>query len=110
FALILLKKDEGRKSWLLVKKRDKYSTYKRSETPPDISVKTGRTMEEIVEQADDVWLPKRTKRDKPAAAVPMPRKNKPMTATPGRKGGETGWILDPRIGRIRALAEVEGKR
>lgn len=66
FALIKLKKDESEKAWLLVKKRDQHSTYKRSEIPPNRSVKTGRTIEEITAQAEndgDVWLPKKGRKE-----------------------------------------------
>jgi bifunctional non-homologous end joining protein LigD len=52
FALIQLKKDKSQKAWLLVKKRDEYSTYKKSEMPNDLSVKTNRTLEEIAEEAE----------------------------------------------------------
>src|SRR5262245_7524894 len=58
FALIKLKKDSSEKAWLLVKKRDEHSTYKRSENPHELSVKTGRSIDEIAREAEDdgdVW-------------------------------------------------------
>jgi bifunctional non-homologous end joining protein LigD len=64
FALIRFKKQGDEKSWLLVKKRDAHSTYKRTATLDNHSVKTGRSLEEIAAQAEaqgDVWLPKRQK-------------------------------------------------
>lgn len=77
FALIQLKKDASGKSWLLVKKRDEYSTYKRSEIPNDLSVKTGRTLEQIAaasEKKGDIWLPNRKKGAVKAEAKPSPKK------------------------------------
>lgn len=103
FALIKLKKDKGQKAWLLVKKRDEYSTYKRSEIPSNDSAKTGRSMDEIAAEA----APK-TSAD--ARKAHMPRKVKPMLAVPSRSAVAKNWILEPQLGGYRALAEVEGKR
>lgn len=120
FALIKLKKDKQDKAWLLVKKRDAHSTYKRNQKFIDVSVKTSRTMEEIKlasEVNGTVWLPKREQKaekivkPKIARASPMPRKNKPMIATVSRAVVEgEDWIFEPSLGGLRALAEVEGKR
>ncbi|MGE0526461.1 MAG: non-homologous end-joining DNA ligase [Bdellovibrionales bacterium] len=162
FALIKLKKNSDEKAWLLVKKRDEHSSYKRNQGLDDTSVKTGRSMDEIAKQAraeGNVWLPQKGRaREKKGAAkkslrpdrvlragssksktgtsaraalsakttasstallapktgrtrAPMPRKNKPMLATVGRRftGGDQ-WIVEPFSNGIRALAEVEGKR
>lgn len=130
FALIQLKKDKSQKAWLLVKKRDEYSTYKRSEIPDNKSAKTGRTMEEIAaksEKKGDIWLSKRgktapekknktvskinpfVKKTRPKATA-MPRKNKPMLATLALHQPDKSWILEPQTGGVRALSEVEGKR
>lgn len=114
FALIKLKKDGSEKAWLLVKKRDEYSSVKRDQAFDPRSVKTGRTMDEIADQSEaagNVWLPKqkkqkagvtdttRVKKNKPiprveikketfkkirTASDPMPRKNKPMIPTMSR--------------------------
>lgn len=122
FALIKLKKDTSEKAWLLVKKRDEYSTYKKSEMPTNESVKTGRTIEEIAEQAEkkgDIWLPKKGKvstiatQPKNSAshkADPIPRKIKPMIATVGRGSAPKNWLCEPHVDGLRAIAEVEGKR
>lgn len=130
FALIKLKKDAGGKSWLMVKKRDEYSTYKRSQIPDNDSVKTGRTLEEIAaesEKAGDIWT-SRKKKSRPlkrakiiervdkkqtmlSVAVPMPRKIRPMLPTISR--GEVdakGWLYESYNEGLRAIAEVEGKR
>src|SRR5258708_31163621 len=68
FALIRLKKGDD-KAWLLVKKRDAYSVYK-DITKQNLSVKTGRSLDEIAAQAkkkEDIWLPKRKVKTVPAA-------------------------------------------
>jgi bifunctional non-homologous end joining protein LigD len=130
FALIKLKKDASDKAWLLVKKRDAHSTYKRSEVPGDESVKTGRTMEEIAAEAKgkgDVWLPKKGRVGKPDFERPngyniedkklerkkkevrLPRKVKPMIATLSKAPTPKDWLRDPRVDGVRALAEVENK-
>lgn len=67
FALIKLKKNADEKAWLLVKKRDEHSTYKRSEIPSNNSVKTGRTIEEIAAESEkkgNVWLPAKKRKEK----------------------------------------------
>lgn len=128
FALIRLKKDESQKAWLLVKKRDEFSTVKRTERPSSLSVKTGRTLEQIAEEAQakgDVWLSHRgsfdredrPKKKKPKkkmtihAQVPLPRKIKPMLATLGPSELPKGeWIMDEDHGGLRAIAEVDGKQ
>lgn len=135
FALIKFKKDKGQKSWLLVKKRDEHATYKRSEIPNDLSVKTGRTIEEIAENSlkdGKVWLSKRkkqksgvidkpkkapkklepppAKKEKSGAREAMPRKVKPMQAAMGRSAPPADWIFENAPEGLRAIAEVEGKR
>jgi bifunctional non-homologous end joining protein LigD len=117
FALIKLKKDESEKAWLLVKKRDQYSTYKTRDVLSNESVKSGRTIEQIASQAKakgQVWLPKKGKQTKPSPVpkkrTPLPRKTKPMIATVGRSAPDQSWILEPQLNGLRAIAEVEGKR
>ena len=139
FALIKLKKSED-KAWLLVKKRDEYSTYKRHQFDMT-SVQTGRSMPEIAAQAEgagDVWHSKRAAkaaikkpaRVRPVAKAPaakpqttksdgaslskrdpMPRKIKPMQAKSSRHGvSGKDWIFESPPEGIRAVAEVEGAR
>ena len=94
-------KDKGEKAWLLVKKRDAYSTYKSSSSLNNDSVKSGRTIEQVAAQAQkkgDVWLPKKGKvtKIKPSAVKAkqtLPRKVKPMIATQGRGASQN---LDSR--------------
>jgi DNA ligase D-like protein (predicted polymerase) len=126
FALIKLKKDPSGNAWLLVKKRDAFSTIKRTEIPANDSVKTGRSLEEIAaesEEKGDVWLSKRKTHEQPKApqknrqsgsagrSDPMPRKIKPMLAVASRgdlKGKE--WIFEPALDGLRAIAEVEQRK
>lgn len=131
FALIKLKKDRGERAWLLVKKRDEFSSIKRAQKFESTSVKTGRTMSEIAAEAEkkgDVWRSKRKvtastlkparRRSPPPAPKTarrpqqaiMPRKNKPMLATQARTEVPSNWWLEPHIHGLRALAEVDNKR
>ncbi|MBX3020098.1 MAG: non-homologous end-joining DNA ligase [Bdellovibrionales bacterium] len=124
FALIKLKKDPKEKAWLLVKKRDEHSTYKRKGIRNDLSVKTGRTIEEIAAEAEgkkEVWSSGRkvkaapptikstsTPRNEKAA---LPRKIKPMLATLSNKPlTSKGWLFEHAPNGLRALAEVEKTR
>ncbi len=95
FALIKLKKaNEGEKAWLLVKKRDQYSTYKRTEIPDNLSVKTGRTLEQIAEEslaAGDVWLSKKGLATK--ADLKKLKEKQPVKRAVGKATG-------PRTGRL----------
>ena len=114
FALIKLKKAADEKSWLLIKTRDEYSTYKRTEVPNNISVKTGRTLEEITGQSPE--RPKRKKsvplQTKKVSREPMPRKIKPMLPTMGQTDlpNLKDWLFEPAHDGLRAIAEVEGKK
>lgn len=128
FALIKLKKDTSEKAWLLVKKRDEYSTYKTHHIPNNLSAKTGRTIEQIAAQSEasgNIWLPRqknpRKQKKTPsknttlkaASKDPMPRKIKPMIAVTSRSAiyiNATDWVCEKKIGGLRALAEVEGKK
>lgn len=127
FALIQLKKNTRERAWLLVKKRDAHSSYKRDQILAAESVKTGRSLEEIAsksEQAGDIWLPKRkkeserttrralptAKKAKSRALEPMPRKNRPMQATLARSSPPSDWLMDPDPEGLRAMAEVDGGR
>lgn len=123
FALVRLKGEDG-KNWLLLKKHDSFASSKRNQNFEETSVKTGRTMDEIREQAEKkgaIWLSKRktkptpkpvARKTKPAASKqdPMPRKVKPMLATSAREAPEgKDWIFEPAQDGLRAIAEVENK-
>ena len=124
FALVGLKEN---KSWLLIKKRDQFAS--RKEIPNgNLSAKTGRTLQEIALQAKakgDIWLPKREPHQKKTSTPPpppgiplkpkpsprsekLPRKNKPMLATPWPEPFEQkGWIFEIEYGGHRAIAELD---
>lgn len=126
FALIQLKKGDGR-AWLLVKKRDAFASAK-IQKPPDTSVASGRTLEQVRKYSlkkNVTWLPKRRKTGKKPTAVSitsptkpgvskksaLPRRLKPMMPAVSREipaGKE--WRFDAFGVGIRAIAEVEGGR
>lgn len=122
FALIKLKKSEDKnKAWLLVKKRDTFSAYK-DITKQNLSVKTGRSMDEIAAQSqkkEDIWLSKRkTQKIKPnkkgprstTPVAPLPRRVKPLVATMGGEIPKDGsWIYEQHLDGLRALAELDGR-
>ena len=132
FALVGLKGEDG-KSWLLIKKRDEYATRK-AIPKASLSVKTGRTLDEIARQAEakgEIWLPARTTSvhptkkplhpPPPPGVLPakssahvhpdnekFPHRNKPMLATPWPEPFEQkGWIFELERGGHRAIAEIE---
>jgi bifunctional non-homologous end joining protein LigD len=117
FALVRLKHGKGNE-WLLIKKRDRFAT---AEEPGGVerSVLSHRTMEEIAALAPGegrIWkvndkpaetaakLPERTKDS-------MPRKVKPMLATPvDRPFDRPGWLFEIKWDGWRVLAEIEDGR
>lgn len=124
FALVKLRKSED-KAWLLIKKRDEFADYKQDIRLKDRSVKTGRSLEKITAEASeagDIWLSKRKKTSPPRPRLltpkkgsnlprpdPMPRKNKPMVATPAHQFKNQNWIFEKKTNGLRALAEIEGR-
>lgn len=103
FALIQLKKDKTGKTWLLVKKRDRFSTTKRDQGLTDLSVRTRRTIEEIAAQAEKkghVWLPKR--RDNSKASMGAPKLKDPRVVPTGREAARAEALPRPapRASRI----------
>lgn len=93
FALIKLKKDKSGKTWLLVKKRDRFSTTKRDQGLTDVSVRTGRTIDEIAAQAEKkghVWLPKA---DNSKASMGAPKLKAPRVVPTSREGAAIAEAL-----------------
>ncbi len=124
FALIRLKKDDD-KTWLLVKKRDEFSTYK-NYSFDETSVKSGRTMLQITEEAEragDVWLPKAKQKrrsgedskklvlgkvNRLSKSDPMPRRVRPMLPVPHTRELPTGeWGFEKNLAGLRSIAEVD---
>src|SRR6516164_4954199 len=117
FALVRLKHGKGNE-WLLIKKRDRFAT---AEEPSGVerSVLSHRTMEEIAALAPGegrIWK----SNDKPSESAakqperskdPMPRKVKPMLATPvDRPFDRPGWLFEIKWDGWRVLAEIEDGR
>lgn len=125
FALVKIKKkgapDNG---WLLIKKHDE-SASRHDILKEDRSSETGRTMDEIAQEARDkgeVWLPGKGKqkaekkiapRPKTEKRLPsevkasLPRKVRPMQPLFSKDPKETGWIYEPFGEGIRAIAEKD---
>jgi bifunctional non-homologous end joining protein LigD len=132
FALVRLKKGKGNE-WLLIKKRDRFAS---AEAPSgvDRSVLSHRTMEEIAALAPGegkIWVarPESSKGVSVLASSstpfedsgrathaqrkndPMPRKVKPMLATPvDRPFDRPGWLFEIKWDGWRVLAEIEDGR
>ena len=102
------------KSWLLIKRSD---TPRRRLAPEDVSVVSGRTMEEIARDRDRVWSGKGQERPEPPSASAlkgakkraMPRSLEPQLATlvEAAPDGE-GWIHEIKYDGYRVLARIDG--
>jgi bifunctional non-homologous end joining protein LigD len=111
FSLVRLHQGE-KNAWLLVKSRDEFADTADVERK-DLSVLSGRTMQNIADTAraaGEVWLSRRRAKDldlSGAAKAPFPRTIKPMLAKAGAKAfDKPGWIFEVMWGGYRALAEV----
>jgi bifunctional non-homologous end joining protein LigD len=126
-------KDRGENAWLLVKKKDKYSA-SRDITKNDRSVVSGRSLDEIKEQAGErgeVWESNREAKDtngrkavkkdnirqmprsafEGARKAPFPHDIKPMLATlVDDPFDRDDWFFEVKWDGYRAIAEVEGKK
>ncbi len=83
------KEDRGRQNWLLIKKRDEYAGDGNEPTQEfDTSVKTGRTMDQILHGESAVWTSNRAQKKSRTVrkpAVPKARAARPRAASPARK-------------------------
>jgi bifunctional non-homologous end joining protein LigD len=74
------KEDRGRQNWLLIKKRDEYAGDGNEPTQEfDTSVKSGRTMDQILTGDSAVWTSNKAQKKTPA------RGKRAATAKPRRK-------------------------
>ncbi len=118
FALVKTAKDD--KSWLLIKKRDRYATTA-DVLAENRSVASGRTLEEIAASAGGPSLPRAKverirlrealeDRDVQAAPqAPRPRGLRPMLATAAAKAfDDPEWLFEVKWDGYRAVAEVGG--
>ncbi len=81
FALVKMKNGDEDNAWLLIKHKDEFATDE-DITKKDHSVKTGRSMEEIVEnKKPDLWISNRDIDLSDAPKKTMPKEVKPMLAT-----------------------------
>jgi bifunctional non-homologous end joining protein LigD len=76
------KEDRGRQNWLLIKKRDDYAGEGNEPTEEyDTSVKTGRTMDQILIGDSAVWTSNKAQKKTPAveraATAKLKRKKSP---------------------------------
>lgn len=117
FALVRLKHGKGNE-WLLIKKRDRFASAAEAGVV-ERSVLSHRTMEEIAALAPGegrIWKansqPSETTAKLPERSKdPMPRKIKPMLATPvDRPFDRPGWLFEIKWDGYRVIAEVEGGR
>lgn len=126
FALIRLKDGNG-KSWLLVKKGDQFCNYKLDVLTLDKSVATGRSMDEIKQQAQakgEVWIPgvganqatlkspyiHTTVEADEQTGDAMPHRIKPMLPLVSKKLFlDAQWIYEPLFDGPRAILELDGK-
>jgi bifunctional non-homologous end joining protein LigD len=118
FALVKTAKDD--RSWLLIKKRDRYAT------PEDVltenrSVASGRTLEQTAAPAGGPALPgakverirlREALEDRELRAAPrapMPRGLRPMLATAvAQPFDDPDWVFEVKWDGYRAVAEVGG--
>lgn len=125
-------KDRGENAWLLVKKKDKHS-FSKDITKSDRSVVTGRSLEQIREQAEEqgeVWQSNRKAKEtvKSAASknnirhlprsffdgaekAAFPHDVKPMLATlVDDPFDRDDWFFEVKWDGYRAIAEVNGRK
>lgn len=104
FALVKIKNPKAEENaWLLVKKHDAEATRKNI-LEEDRSVASGRTMEEIAEQApkkNEIWLPRK---GRATDASTLQKPMEPVFALTPPTG--KGWVFEPFARGVRAMAEV----
>ena len=116
FALVKTRKDE--KSWLLLKKKDRYATAEEI-LAENRSVVSGRTLEDVLEadpkrsfpaeESDQIRLREALESEelKDAPAAPMPHAIRPMLATLIKEPFDhPDWIFEVKWDGYRAVAEI----
>src|SRR5215472_11099231 len=110
FVLVKIKRSEKGNEWLLIKHKDAAEDTKWNIEEHDGSVLTGRTIEEIAEEAP----PKRTPSPVRAAEVhgarksAMPSRIEPMLATLAEHPfSDPNWLFETTWAGVRARASVE---
>jgi len=116
FALVRMRKDE--KSWLLIKKKDRYAS-EVSISKENRSAVSGRTLEDVAEAGPGKsFKQKKVKQIRLREALeeealtdapvgPMPHNIKPMLATLAKKPfNHPDWIFEMKWDGYRAIAEI----
>lgn len=103
FALVKIKRDE-KNTWLLLKKKDNYSTlvtYSSENFPPLKKVNEADFKEKPTEQGDSKSISK----------SPMPHNIQPMlTRLIDKPFDNKDWIFELKLDGYRAIAEVQNKK
>src|SRR5207253_567466 len=108
---------DGERNWLMIKKRDEWVVEGFDANSLDVSVKTGRSLDQIAadEGGDPRELRRRAARDKTSSAGRAPVRAElkpppaPMLATPVADAfSRTGWLFELKYDGVRALASLAG--
>ena len=113
FALARIRKSDDKNAWLLIKADDEFASDE-DVTKQDHSAETGRSMDEIKQQASkagEVWMSPSDKLEdidlSDAREAPMPHNLRPMLATLVDEPFERkGWIFEIKWDGYRGIAEV----
>lgn len=108
FALVKMR--QGRKNWLLIKHKDEFATYDEDILKKDISVSSGRSMEEIKNGADRLTRKIRAEfKNVPGLRKAVfPTSLNPMLATAIRKPfSDPDWLFEPKLDGFRILTFIK---
>lgn len=112
FALVKLRNSEKGNEWLMLKHKDALADPAWNVDEHDGSVLTGRTLEEIKEEAP----PKRSQAPIQASELhgakkgPMPSRLEPMVPTLVEKPfSDPGWLFELKWDGVRAMAWIDGR-
>jgi bifunctional non-homologous end joining protein LigD len=110
FVLVKLKKSDKGNEWLMIKHKDAAEDVKWNIDEHDGSVLTGRTIEEIKEEAPPKRSPSpiRPEELQDARETSMPSRLEPMLATIGDKPfSDPNWLFEIKWDGVRALAWID---
>lgn len=106
FALVRFKR-AGDNAWLFIKDKDEFEPLKIKD--PDLSAKTGKTMEEI-ENSDKVWDSDKKKEVEEIKQLPE-RITLPMLASLSEDAFDNDdWIFEAKLDGYRAIAVLQGNK
>jgi bifunctional non-homologous end joining protein LigD len=110
FALVKLKNSEKGNEWLLLKHKDAFADPAWNIDEHDGSVLTGRTLEEIAEEAPPKrsMIPIRAAELSGAKSRAMPTRMEPMLPTLIEKPfSDPGWLFELKWDGVRAIAWID---